>query len=91
MKSHRCPVCGEIIDKWAKMCPSCRQVIRATFISRYYRPIVFLLVMINTALIVFLVGFIWIYGLNGSDTRSYETGKAGPPPVEQAAGENPAP
>ena len=84
METHRCPVCDEIIDKWAKICPSCRQAIRATFISRYYRPIVFVLVMFNTALIVFLVGFIWIYGLDSSGTRSYETGTSKPSAVEQS-------
>ena len=80
MKRRRCPVCNEIIEKGAKICPACRQVIRSTFISRYYRPIVFIMVMINTALIVFLVGFIWIYGLEGAGTRSYEKKE---PMVEQ--------
>jgi len=80
MKRHRCPVCNEIIEKGAKICPACRQVIRSTFISRYYRPIVFILVMINTALIVFLVGFIWIYGMEEPGTRSYEKKE---PTVEQ--------
>ena len=80
MERHRCPVCNEIIEKGAKICPACRQVIRSTFISRYYRPLVFILVMINTALIVFLVGFIWIYGMEGAGTRSYQTKE---PTVEQ--------
>ncbi|MBN2287776.1 MAG: hypothetical protein JXQ83_00490 [Candidatus Glassbacteria bacterium] len=85
MESHRCPVCNEVIDKWAKLCPSCRQVIRSTLLSRNYRPIVFVLVMINTALIVFLVGYIWVYGLEDSKTRSYGNTEPGKPAVEQSA------
>ncbi|MFC1537643.1 hypothetical protein ACFL4P_02325 [Gemmatimonadota bacterium] len=85
MAIRRCPVCNETIEKSVKMCPSCRRVIRSTFISRYYRPIVFILVMINTALIVFLVGFIWFYGLDSAETRSYETKR---PSVEQTSGES---
>ena len=85
MEIHRCPVCNEVIEKDAKMCPSCSQVIRSTFIARYYRPIVFILVMINTALIVFLVGFIWFYGLDSPETRSYQTER---PSLKQTASES---
>ena len=82
MERRRCPVCNEVVENGVKICPACSQVIRSTFISRYYRPIVFILVMINTALIVFLVGFIWIYGLGDSETRSYETNETA---VEQSS------
>jgi len=83
MARNRCPICNEIIDKGAKICPACRQVIRTTFLSRYYRPIVFFLVMLNTALIVFLVGFIWLYGLGDSETRNYDAGEKSRPAAEQ--------
>ena len=43
------------------------------FITRHYRGIVFGLVLVNTALIVFLVVYIWTYGLEPSNTRSFGT------------------
>ena len=45
------------------------------FIKRHYRGIVFGLVLVNTALIVFLVVYIWTYGLEPNNTRSFVTEK----------------
>jgi len=44
-------------------------LLRPAFLARHYRSIVFALVLINTALIVFLVVYIWTYGLESRDTR----------------------
>lgn len=38
--------------------------LRSEFITRHYRSIIFTLVLINTALIVFLVVYIWTYGVS---------------------------
>ncbi|MEA2062287.1 MAG: zinc ribbon domain-containing protein [Gemmatimonadota bacterium] len=76
-REYRCPVCNEIIDRDTKMCPACRRVIRSTFLSRYYRPLVFALVLVNTALIIFLMVYIWIYGLGSSMHGSSDPGEEG--------------
>lgn len=44
--------------------------LRNAFIIRHYRSIVFGLVLVNTALIVFLIVYIWTYGPEPRDTRS---------------------
>jgi len=46
------------------------KLVNSAFITRHYQSIVFTLVLINTALIVFLVIYIWTYGLQPSGTRS---------------------
>ena len=91
MARNRCPICNEIIDKGTRICPACRQIFRTTFFSRYYRPIVFFLVMLNTALIVFLVGFIWLYGLEDSATRNYNGSETNKSAAEQMIRESSEP
>lgn len=46
------------------------KLVKTAFITRHYRSIVFAMVLVNTALIVFLVVYIWAYGLEPRDTRS---------------------
>jgi len=46
------------------------KLVITAFITRHYRSIVFALVLVNTALIVFLVVYIWAYGLEPRNTRS---------------------
>jgi hypothetical protein len=46
------------------------KLVKTAFFTRHYRSIVFAMVLVNTALIVFLVVYIWAYGLEPRDTRS---------------------
>jgi len=47
------------------------KLVKTAFITRHYRSIVFGLVLVNTALIVFLVVYILAYGLEPRNTRSF--------------------
>ncbi len=59
------------------------KLVETAFITRHYRSIVFAMVLVNTALIVFLVVYIWAYGLEPRDTRSLGTQSSLPEePVE---------
>ena len=49
------------------------KLVNTAFITRHYRSIVFGLVLVNTALIVFLIVYIWTYGLEPRNTRSLGT------------------
>ncbi len=48
-------------------------------VARHYRPVIFALVLLNTALIVFLVVYIWTYGqaeeLRGPSAARAESGE----------------
>jgi hypothetical protein len=46
------------------------KLVNTAFITRHYRSIVFGLVLVNTSLIVFLIVYIWTYGLEPRHTRS---------------------
>ena len=46
------------------------RLINTAFITRHYRRIVFVLVLVNTTLIVFLIVYIWTFGLEPRHTRS---------------------
>jgi len=45
------------------------RLVNTAFIIRNYRSIVFGLVLVNTALIAFLIVYIWTYGLEPRNTR----------------------
>jgi len=55
----------------------------SALVARHYRTIVFALVLVNTALIVFLLVYIWTYGLDLRNTRKLIQGSASGEIAEQ--------
>jgi hypothetical protein len=63
------------------------KVLRPGFVQQHYRRIVFALALVKTALIVFLVVYIWTYGLESSGTRLLGPRVTAEPALEGKYGE----